>query len=132
MAMTGRRGIRFQVTARQHQSDASLVILGGKWGDSAPVLDELQAQKVAVEEAFGEPLTRAVGQRSRIYALVDGGYLDREDWPAIQSKLAEAMGRLAAVMRPKLASGKRFARRLAIFDNQVVTDWELRRYFERI
>lgn len=72
--------------------------------------------------------------------LFEGNGYTAEELPRVPSSLHEAVDAFAASAVAQAALGddvhhhllNTARQELAIFDNQVVTDWELRRYFERI
>jgi hypothetical protein len=105
-APAGREGVRYVFATRQRESECGLRILGGRHGESEPVLSELKARRAGIENAFGSTLQWLPGRHSRVVVTMAGGYLDQERWPVLHPRLAEAMARLVAALEPALTTLK--------------------------
>jgi hypothetical protein len=105
-ATAGRRGVRYVFATRQHESECGLRILGGKYGDSEPVLSEVKARQAEIEREFGSGLEWVPGGVSRVMVTMDGGYLDQDRWPILHPRLVETMARLVAAVEPALTTLK--------------------------
>jgi hypothetical protein len=110
-AGSGRTGVSFQYTIRQHNASV-WVILNGPDGDTnARIFDALVAQREEIERDFGGPLNwdRQEG-RKQCYVgvtLDQGGYRDDEArWGEIQETMIGAMIRLDHAFRGRIQALK--------------------------
>lgn len=101
-ASAGRQGYSYIYNIRQQNSQAHLWI-----ADDLPTYQALEAQREPIEQEVGLPMIwrQNEGQMgTMIGILVDGGYRStRDEWPEIHRGLVDAMIKLEAVMRPRLA-----------------------------
>lgn len=102
----GRTGFSLNYVIRRNDGQVEVKIAGTLPG-AGPDFAALEAQRAAIETAFGgelqweEPPT--IGGW-RISHRTTGGYRDPEgEWPAIQGRMVEAMIRLDAALRPRVA-----------------------------
>jgi hypothetical protein len=106
---SGIRGLNLNYVVTQDESSAELYIDRGKDSEeeNKDIFDQLQANQVEVEKAFGGPLSweRLEGKRAcRIrFTQTGGGYRSREEmWPKLQDGIIAAMTRLEQALRPFL------------------------------
>jgi hypothetical protein len=106
---SGVRGLGFNYTVLKKTCGAELYIDRGKGTASVnrEIFDQLQANREAIEQAFGEPLSWEALEAKRAcrikYAL-DGGYQSHEsEWEATQAKQVNAMNRLHAALQPYIS-----------------------------
>jgi Domain of unknown function (DUF4268) len=102
---SGKPGLSFQTSITQQEARVELVINRGEAAENQRLLDQLQARKAEIEEAFGCPLRwyepEGVRLRRIIHEVKAGGYNDDEaKWPGIQNAIIDAMVRLESVLRP--------------------------------
>ena len=101
---TGKNGLSFCYSIRQHDSDVEFYIDRGTEKENRQIFDMLAESKKDIEAAFGEPLEweRLEGKRTcYIYKwFSSGGYRDKERWPEIQDAMINAMIRLEKAFRP--------------------------------
>jgi hypothetical protein len=104
---SGKPGISFTTTIKEHSATAQLVIDRGKDSDAEnrAILDQLRAHKTEIERAFGEPLTWYQREGVRLCRIINeitiGGYRDEEaKWPQIQDAIIDAMARLEKALKP--------------------------------
>jgi Domain of unknown function (DUF4268) len=104
----GRRGMRFRMGVRQHDAECALTIFGGsRNGESEPVLGEVQTRREEIESAFGGTIDWVSAPRSHIrVGVAEGGYLDRDEWPTLQTAVAETMARFVSALEPAVAELK--------------------------
>ena len=101
---TGRKGLSFWNSIRQHDADVVLYIDRGT--ESEEIFERLAKSKEAIEKAFDEPLEwqRVEGKRfcriKKQFTL--GGYRDKEKWPEIQDAMIDAMIRLEKAFQPHI------------------------------
>lgn len=105
----GRRGFGYNYVVRQNDASAELYIDQGDADRNKAAFDRLAALRDEIETAFGNPLKweRLDNRRGcRIsYTTATGGYRDTPDVvSALQDELIDAMIRLEAVFRPRIAS----------------------------
>ena len=107
---SGVRGLGYNYVVAQEECSAELYIDRGKNSEeeNKHLYDLLFAQKAAIEQSFGEPLSwqRLEGRRAcRIrYTSTDGGYRSPEEqWPRIQDGIIGAMNRLEKALHPHIA-----------------------------
>ncbi|MBC2653605.1 DUF4268 domain-containing protein [Novosphingobium aerophilum] len=102
-ASAGRPGLQFVYTIRQNDSQVHLWI-----EDNESLYQALLADRDVIEDAFGSPLVwKQTDQQKGTYiaARVEGGYRSpREEWSTVQHALVEAMVRLEATLRPRIAA----------------------------
>jgi hypothetical protein len=106
---SGIRGLNWNYVVTQDESAAELYIDRGKDSEdeNKAIFDQLYANRVEVEKAFGGPLSweRLEGKRaSRIrFTQTGGGYRSPEEkWPELQDGIIGAMTRLEQALRPFL------------------------------
>jgi hypothetical protein len=108
---SGKPGLSFLTSIKQHAATAQLVIDRGK--DSAvenrTILDHLKKHRAEIEREFGAPLEWYEPEGVRlcrvIHEIKAGGYRDEEaKWPEIQDAIIDAMVRLEKALRPYLSS----------------------------
>jgi hypothetical protein len=87
---------------RRHDASCVVLVLGGQYGNPAPVIAELETCKTAIEERFGGALSWESGTRGRIRVRVKAGYADPDKSDAIATELAECLGRLSKAVQPVL------------------------------
>jgi hypothetical protein len=108
-ARSGVRGLSFNYVIVQEHTAVELYIDRGHESENKDIFDRLSAHKREIEKTFGGPLSweRLDGKRAcRIkYRADTGGYRSPDvEWPAIQSGMVEAMGRLEAALLPVIES----------------------------
>lgn len=109
-AGSGKRGLGLNYAVREHDTQVELYIDRGTGADAQnkAIFDQLFAQKVAIEQAFGDDLEwqRLDGKRAcRIRKVIDlGGWRDAEKWPQIHEAAAEAMSQLEKAMKPAITA----------------------------
>ena len=102
-------GLEFNVSVRQHDSQAELYIDRGtdRGAENTRIFEQLLAERDAIEETFGGPLEwQALPERRacRIRAVsTTGGYRDEERWPEIQAEMVEASIRLERALKPHIS-----------------------------
>lgn len=104
----GKPGIIFSFTVTRYSAYAELYIdhdhdTGEK---NKAIFDALYAEKDAIEAEFGEPLDwrRLDDKRAcRILKLFDGGLRTPDRWDDLQEAMIDAMIRLDAALRPRIA-----------------------------
>lgn len=103
---SGVRGLGWNYSVRQHETQVELYIDRGEAEENANLFEQLRAHKQAIEAAFGATLEwqRLEGKRAcRIrYRLEQGGWRDEDKWPAAAAASIEAMIRLEKVLRPRV------------------------------
>lgn len=103
---SGISGLNFNYVVIQDASSAELYIDRGQAEENKSIFDQLYANKPAVENSFGGPLSweRLENRRAcRIKFTQDGGYRSPdENWPTIQDGIIAAMTRLEQALRPHL------------------------------
>jgi hypothetical protein len=102
----GRTGFGLNYVIRKRDGQVELKI-DGNVATGAAAFATLKAERDAIEAEFGAPLEweepPAIGGW-RIQHRTEGGYRDAEtDWPAIQARMIQAMIRLDAAVRPRVA-----------------------------
>jgi hypothetical protein len=104
---SGKLGISFQTSIKEHSAATALVINRGKESDTENrrILDELKAHKDEIERAFGSPLTWYQREDVKLCAIIHeiaiGGYRDEEaKWTTIQDAIIDSMVRLEKALRP--------------------------------
>ncbi|MCF6286885.1 MAG: DUF4268 domain-containing protein, partial [Candidatus Hydrogenedentes bacterium] len=106
-ASAGIRGLGFNYVIVQESSMVELYIDRGEAGENKRIFDQLHRDKDDIEDRFGGPLSwermdTKRGCRIR-YVVERGGYRSPEtQWPAIQSEMVEAMGKLETALKPAL------------------------------
>jgi hypothetical protein len=116
---SGVRGIQFNYSVRQHESQAEVYIDRGLDCDdeNRAIFELLLAHRDEIEQRFGGPLLWEAleGKRAcRISVRIDGGYKsDVEEWDEIQETLAGAMNRLVDAFRPELPAVKQWLKKEA-------------------
>ncbi len=108
-ASSGVRGLRFNYVVMEDECRVELYIDRGKDSDeeNKQIFDQLYANREAIEQAFGAPLSweRLEGRRAcRIqYTRQEGGYRSPEaEWPQIQDKTIRDMDRFMKAVQPYL------------------------------
>lgn len=98
-ASAGKAGLGYVYTIRQNDSQVHLWI-----NDNEAFFRALEVDREAIELEFGQSMVwkKTESQRGTLVgATVQGGYRSaREEWPAVQSALVEAMVKLDRVLRP--------------------------------
>jgi hypothetical protein len=88
--------------------DSSRVEVLFQRDDGRQLLMQLKQAQAAIEDAFGGPLDweeKEGVRQCRIYHRIEGGWRSPgAEWPAIQDRLIEAMIRLDAAFRPRIAA----------------------------
>lgn len=108
-AGSGKSGISFNYSTRQHDAKVELYIDRGKDSEQENklIFDFLAKHKEEIESAFVESLNweRLNNRRaSRISYLIDaGGYRDEERWDEIYELMVDAMVRLEKSLKPFIA-----------------------------
>jgi hypothetical protein len=104
---SGKPGVSFQTTIKQHGATVQLLIDRGKGSDAENrvIFDQLFGHKDKIEAEFGAPLEWYKPEGVRlcriIYEIEAGGYRDDEaKWPEIQNQIIDAMVRLERALRP--------------------------------
>ena len=106
-AGSGRSGVAFQYTIRQHNASVWVIMQSPDGEINARIFDALIAQRDEIEHDFGGPLNwdRQEG-RKQCYVgvtLDHGGYReDEEHWPEIQERMIETMLRLEHAFRRRI------------------------------
>ena len=106
-AGSGKSGVHFTYTIRQHDSAVQIIIEGPDGEANARIFEALLDEREEIEAEFGGPLEwDRVENRKRCFigvTLSAAGYRDGEDrWPEIQSKMLEAMLRLEQTFRKRI------------------------------
>ncbi len=109
-ASAGRSGLGWNYAIRQRDAQVELYIDIGTQDENQKLLEFLQTDRQSIEASFGEelewqPLPDKRACRVRFILL--GGYRDpAETWPDLQDRMIDAMIRLEAALRPRLALAK--------------------------
>ena len=104
-AGSGRRGLSFNYSVRQHECQVELYIDVGDQKTNESLFDELREKQAAIETAFGDALEwqRLESKRAcRIRFQLKGGWRDEEDWPAVVDAQSDAMVRLSDALKPHI------------------------------
>ncbi|WP_431285464.1 DUF4268 domain-containing protein [Humitalea sp. 24SJ18S-53] len=101
---TGRSGISLNYVTMQQRTRVELLMQGDNGKDQ---MRRLREARESVEATFGGPLEwyeKEGSSNFRIFFGVEGGYRSPPDeWPAIHTQLIDAMIRLDAAVRPRIA-----------------------------
>jgi Domain of unknown function (DUF4268) len=104
---SGRRGLSFTTTIKQHAATVQLVIDRGPESDAEnrTILEQLKANQAAIQQGFGGPLEWYEPEEVRLCRIIgevkNGGYKDDEvRWPEVQDAIIDAMVRLEKALRP--------------------------------
>jgi Domain of unknown function (DUF4268) len=108
-AGSGRSGIHFTYYLRRKDTGVALVFESDDLERNHAWFEACLTKRVEIEAAFGEPLEwdRAETRKScRVGVALDGGGYrsDRDEWPAIQARMVDAMVRLERVLKPWVES----------------------------
>ena len=110
---TGVRGLGLNYTVTKQNAVVELYIDRGRYEEeeNKAILDQLAANKNAIEKTFGEPLDwqQLEGKRAcRICKQMTlGGYRnDEEQWPKIHEAMVDAMIRLEKTLKPYIKAIK--------------------------
>jgi len=104
----GVSGITLNYSVTQHSCACEIYIDFGKGADeqNKKIFDQLKNFESEIDAEVNSKLEwlRLDNKRaSTLRIIVDGGYRSpEEEWPAIHDKLVQAMGELAAAIKPKL------------------------------
>ncbi len=105
-AASGIAGVHFNYVVLERDARVELYIDTGNGDKNQRVFDALSHQKERIEEAFGQPLewdTKEGRRACRIQkTYATGGYRDEDKWGVVYKDLAEAMVKLASVLKPHL------------------------------
>lgn len=105
---TGVRGLSLNYTVLQDECGAELYIDRSTQAECKSIFDQLLAQRVQIETAFGEALEweRLDTKRAcRIRTRVRGGYRSPEtEWEEVQTAQVQSMAKLEAAIRPFLST----------------------------
>jgi hypothetical protein len=104
-AGSGMRGVGFNFAAGGKYGRAEIYIDRGEQAENKYVFDQLLAQRVALEAAFGGPLVweRLDHRRaSRIKCETEANIFEREDWPVMIEFMTYAMVRIEKAFRDPL------------------------------
>jgi hypothetical protein len=106
----GKSAAVLSYTVSKDWSLAELYIDSGDGEKNKQIFDELHAQKIQIENEFGEELDWRRLDDKRASRIVKtfyiGGIDTPEEWPAIQVQMIDAMIRLDKVFRPRLMGMK--------------------------
>jgi len=103
-------GLNLNYAVRRHDAQVELYIDVGKESAEAnrAIFDELQENKDAIEESFGEFLEWESLEGKRACRIKKGvpvaGWQDEERWPEAHQAMVDAMIRLEEALRPHLQS----------------------------
>lgn len=104
---SGKPGLSFTTTIKEHSATTQLVIDRGKESDTEnrKILSQLHSHKEEIERAFGSPLTWYEREGVRLCRIINevaiGGYRDEEDkWTKIHDAIVDSMVRLEKALRP--------------------------------
>jgi hypothetical protein len=106
---SGKPGLSFVTSIKQHSATTELVIDRGKDADveNRTILEQLKSHKADIEQKFGGPLEWYQQEGVRLCRVIHevkvGGYRDEKaKWPEIQDAIIDAMMRLEKALRPYL------------------------------
>ena len=104
----GRSGLQFSYVIQRKRSCVRLDIDGGSGSEAQNkrIFEHFNANRLAIQRDFGDELEwdHKVGRRViQIKKWIIGlGLSDREEWPAIQDQMIDAMIRLDGALRPHI------------------------------
>jgi hypothetical protein len=106
-AGSGRTGVSFQYTIRQHNASVWVIMQSPDGDANARIFDALYAQRDQIEQDFGGGLNwDRQENRKQCYigvTLDDGGYRDDDErWGEIQDRMIETMRRLDSAFRRRI------------------------------
>jgi len=101
----GKAGVSINYVVGRHQSRVEVLF---QRDDGKDWLRRLSQDRAAIEAEFGAPLVweeKEGVRQCRIYQEIEGGYRSPEaEWPAIHDRMIDAMIRLDAALRPRIAA----------------------------
>ena len=105
---TGKSGLNFNITLRQHDAQVELWIGRGKEKaeENLQIFEALKKEQESIENVFGEPLEwqRLDGKMGcRIRKIIDlAGYSDESEWENLYEALADGISRLEKAILPHI------------------------------
>jgi hypothetical protein len=109
-ASSGAKGIGLNFVATRSYARAEVYIDRSNTSENQLIFEELIAQRIEIEQAFGGPLIwEPLPDRNacRIKSEAEGNILDKQKWPAMISFMTDAMTRLEAVFKSRLEKASR-------------------------